>query len=92
MQAPMHWRTERGPRGRTAAGKMAVFSERQGKVVAGALLKSVKTELRSKQCKRIILDTTEPLRGAVRSNEKHGFTPSGLSIRLVWHAAIVKPL
>ncbi len=62
MQAPMHWRTERGPRGRTAAGKMAVFSERQGKVVAGALLKSVKTELRSKQCKRIILDTTEPLR------------------------------
>ena len=61
MQAPMHWRTERGPRGRTAAGKMAVFSERQGKVVAGALLKSVKTELRSKQCKRIIPDTTAPL-------------------------------
>ncbi len=40
---------------------MAVFPEWQGKVGAGALLQAVETELRSKQCKRIIPDTTAPL-------------------------------
>jgi GNAT superfamily N-acetyltransferase len=56
---------------------MAVLPEWQGKGVAAELLQAVETELRSKQCKHITLDTTAPLRRAVRFYEKHGFTSSG---------------
>ena len=56
---------------------MAVRPEWQATAVAGALLQAAETELRRNQCKRVTLDTTDPLRRAVRFYEKHGFTKSG---------------
>jgi len=56
---------------------MAVWPEWQGSEVAQALLQAAETELRNRQCKRVTLDTTEPLKRAVRFYEKHGFSASG---------------
>lgn len=56
---------------------MAVRSDHQGKDVAAALLEKAEAELREAGCIRITLDTTEPLRRAVRFYEKHGFRKSG---------------
>ena len=56
---------------------MAVRPEWQGTGLAAALLHAAETELRKNQCKRITLDTTDPLRRAVRFYEKRGFIKSG---------------
>ena len=56
---------------------MAVRPAWQGSGVAAELLESVESELRDKECLRISLDTTEPLRQAIRFYEKCGFSPSG---------------
>jgi ribosomal protein S18 acetylase RimI-like enzyme len=56
---------------------MAVLPEWQAKGVAKALLAAAETELRRRQCRRITLDTTEPLQRAVRFYRKHGFSASG---------------
>ena len=56
---------------------MAVRPEWQGTGLAAALLHAAVTELRKNQCKRITLDTTDPLRRAVRFYEKRGFIKSG---------------
>jgi putative intracellular protease/amidase/predicted N-acetyltransferase YhbS len=56
---------------------MAVRSEWQGKKVADALLQAAEEELRRQDCRRITLDTTEPLQRAMRFYEKHGYRKSG---------------
>ncbi len=56
---------------------MAVRPEWQGTGLAAALLHAAETELRNNPCKRITLDTTDPLRRAVRFYEKRGFIKSG---------------
>lgn len=56
---------------------MAVLPGWQGTGVADALLQAATEDLYSRGCKRVTLDTTEPLRRAVRFYEKHGFTASG---------------
>ena len=55
---------------------MAVLPAWQGMGAAEALLETAEAELRS-SCKRITLDTTEPLQRAMRFYEKHGYQPSG---------------
>lgn len=56
---------------------MGVFPNWLGKGVAGELLRAAEEELRAKNCKRVTLDTTEPLRRAMRFYEKHGYRRSG---------------
>jgi putative acetyltransferase len=56
---------------------MAVLPAWQGRGVADQLLAAVEEELRARGCTRITLDTTDPLRRAVRFYERHGFRPSG---------------
>lgn len=56
---------------------MAVLSEWQGSGLASKLLASAESELRALGCSRITLDTTAPLRPAIRFYEKHGFHRSG---------------
>ncbi len=56
---------------------MAVLPEYLGKGVAAQLLAAAERECRDQGCSRLSLDTTEPLRRAVRFYEKHGFRFSG---------------
>lgn len=56
---------------------MGVLPARLGKGVAGELLQAAEEELRASECKRVTLDTTEPLRRAMRFYEKHGYRRSG---------------
>jgi len=56
---------------------MAVLPERQGTDVAAALLSHAEADLRRLGCARIRLDTTEPLRRAVRFYLRRGFRPTG---------------
>jgi GNAT superfamily N-acetyltransferase len=56
---------------------MAVLPAWQGCAVAEQLLAAVEYELRARKCSRISLDTTEPLRTAIRFYEKKGFRRSG---------------
>ena len=56
---------------------MAVLPAWQGSGVAVELLRSAETELRTRGCARISLDTTEPLGAAKRFYEKNGFRRSG---------------
>ncbi len=56
---------------------MAVRPSWQGCGVAIRLLQSVEAELRAKNCTHVTLDTTEPLKRAVRFYENNGFRPSG---------------
>jgi ribosomal protein S18 acetylase RimI-like enzyme len=56
---------------------MAVLPQWQGVGVADRLLAAAESELRDKHCSRVTLDTTEPLRRAVRFYERHGFRSSG---------------
>ena len=57
---------------------MAVLSEWQGSGLASKLLASAESELRALGCScRITLDTTAPLRPAIRFYEKHGSHRSG---------------
>jgi ribosomal protein S18 acetylase RimI-like enzyme len=56
---------------------MAVHPEHQGRAVAQLLLDTVEGEIRQRQCSRISLDTTEPLKRAISFYEKAGFRFSG---------------
>jgi [ribosomal protein S18]-alanine N-acetyltransferase len=56
---------------------MAVLPDQQGRGVAAQLLEAAETELRSRNCKQITLDTTEPLRRAMRFYENSGYARTG---------------
>lgn len=56
---------------------MSVLPEWQGRGVAKALLELAETELKQRCCKRITLDTTEPLIAAMRFYERNGFRRTG---------------
>jgi GNAT superfamily N-acetyltransferase len=56
---------------------MAVLPDWQGSGVASTLLQAAEAEIRNQRCKRITLDTTEPLARAMRFYARHGFTRSG---------------
>ena len=56
---------------------MAVRLEWQGAGVSAQLLQRVESELRNKKCSRVSLDTTEPLRRAMRFYERNGYQQSG---------------
>ena len=53
---------------------MAVVPEWHGKGVAQSLLGSIEQELRQQGCRRVTLDTTAPLKPAIRFYEKNGYT------------------
>jgi GNAT superfamily N-acetyltransferase len=56
---------------------MAVLPEWQGHGLAKLLLDRAESEMRDQGCKRITLDTTEPLKRAVRFYERNGFRSTG---------------
>jgi len=56
---------------------MAVLPASQGTGVAARLLLCAESHFRETNCKRITLDTTAPLRRAIRLYERFGFCPSG---------------
>jgi N-acetylglutamate synthase-like GNAT family acetyltransferase len=56
---------------------MAVRPEFQGSGLSGRLLNTAEEELRRSGCKRITLNTTEPLKRATRFYQKYGFQPTG---------------
>ncbi len=56
---------------------MAVLPEWQGSGVAEQLLKQAEAELRDLGCRRVTLDTTAPLKRAMRFYERHGYTATG---------------
>lgn len=56
---------------------MAVRPEWQGAGVAAQLLQCVESELRNRKCSRVSLDTTTPLRRAMRFYERNGYQRSG---------------
>ena len=56
---------------------MAVLPGWQGTGVASELLAVVETELRNSGCNSITLDTTEPLRLAMRLYQNRGYSRSG---------------
>jgi GNAT superfamily N-acetyltransferase len=57
---------------------MAVLPSWQGSGVAAALLQHAESELANQGCTFISLDTTEPLRAAMRFYEKNGYRRSGI--------------
>ena len=56
---------------------MAILPTAQGTSVAARLLTQAETHFREKNCTRISLDTTAPLKRAIRFYERSGFSPSG---------------
>jgi GNAT superfamily N-acetyltransferase len=56
---------------------MAVLPEWCGRGVAAKLLTAIEDELVSRGCKRITLDTTQPLCAAMKFYEKNGYRRSG---------------
>ena len=56
---------------------MAVRPEWRGAGVAQQLLERVELELLERKCRRVSLDTTEPLRRAMRFYERNGYERSG---------------
>jgi N-acetylglutamate synthase-like GNAT family acetyltransferase len=56
---------------------MAVLPDWQGSGAASALLQAAEAEIRNQRCKRVTLDTTEPLARAMRFYARHGFRLSG---------------
>lgn len=56
---------------------MAVLPSWQGAGVAQRVLDRAEAELRARKCTRITLDTTAPLKRAMRFYERNGFRPSG---------------
>ena len=56
---------------------IAVRPECQARGIADQLLERAEAELVKQNCSRITLDTTEPLRRAMRFYEQHGFRRSG---------------
>ena len=57
---------------------MAVRPTWQGTGVAQRLLDAALADLRARGCARVTLDTTEPLRRAIRFYERNGFRPTGV--------------
>ena len=56
---------------------MAVLPEWQGKGVAQKLMANVEEDIRSRGCSRAALDTTDPLKRAIRFYEKLGYRRTG---------------
>ncbi len=56
---------------------MAVRSQWHGTGLSTALLETAENELRKAGCKTVTLDTTEPLKRAIRFYEKKGYRPTG---------------
>ena len=56
---------------------MAVLLGWQGRGVAARLLRSAESELQDRQCVRVTLHTSEPLKRATRFYLKNGYSPSG---------------
>ena len=56
---------------------MGVLPALRGAGMAAQLLSRAESELRSRGCTRITLDTTEPLQRAMRFYERHGYRRSG---------------
>jgi ribosomal protein S18 acetylase RimI-like enzyme len=56
---------------------VAVGPEWQGRHIAHQLLARAEEDLRGKGCTHVTLDTTSPLRKAIRFYEKNGFTSTG---------------
>jgi GNAT superfamily N-acetyltransferase len=56
---------------------MAVLPEWRGQAVAAKLLAAIESWLGSRGCKRITLDTTLPLKAAIKFYEKSGYRRSG---------------
>jgi GNAT superfamily N-acetyltransferase len=56
---------------------MAVRPQWHGTGLSTALLETAENELRKAGCKTVTLDTTEPLRRALRFYEKNGYQPTG---------------
>ncbi len=56
---------------------MAVSPAWRGTSLASQLLSHAESELRRRKCARITLDTTEPLKRAMRFYERHGYHRSG---------------
>jgi ribosomal protein S18 acetylase RimI-like enzyme len=56
---------------------MGVLPGWRGTGVAVQLLRTTESHLRQSECTRVSLDTTAPLRRAVRFYETNGFRPSG---------------
>ena len=73
---------------------MAVLPNWQSCGLAHSLLQAAETELITRGCKRITLDTTEPLERAMRFYEKHGYRKSGTVIDFfgMWLHEYVKEL
>ena len=57
---------------------MAVLPEVQGAGVAADLLRTAEDALRASRCKRVTLDSTEPLARAMRFYEREGYTRTGI--------------
>jgi ribosomal protein S18 acetylase RimI-like enzyme len=57
---------------------MAVRAANQGHGVAAQLLAAAESLLRSRGCRRVTLDTTEPLSRAIAFYRKNGYVPTGL--------------
>ena len=56
---------------------MGVLPEWQGRDIAKELLERAESELKQRGCKRVTLDTTEPLIPAMRFYERNGFRRTG---------------
>jgi ribosomal protein S18 acetylase RimI-like enzyme len=56
---------------------LAVRPERTGSGIAAALLAAAEATLREGGCTCVTLDTTAPLRRAIRFYEAHGYRPTG---------------
>ena len=56
---------------------MAVLPRIAGSGVAQRLLETIESELRSRGCRRVTLDTTEPLQRAMRFYERNGYRRTG---------------
>lgn len=56
---------------------MAVLPEWQGSGLGQQLLAAAESELRARQCRRVTLNTTQPLQRAIRFYEKNGYRLSG---------------
>jgi GNAT superfamily N-acetyltransferase len=56
---------------------MAVLPEFQGTGIAAQLLERAESTLRDLGCSRVTLDTTVPLRRAIRFYERNGYTSTG---------------
>lgn len=59
---------------------MAVLPLWQGRSISRQLLDSAESHLRKSGCNRITLDTTEPLKRAIRFYERNGFCATGRTV------------